>query len=297
MTSTWLSYVPYHLARDILAHPEKSQVGREQRIEVVALFADISGFTPMSEALSKVGKRGAEELSQVLNAYFTPMIRLVQSYCGIIGKFAGDAMTVIFPLIETTRSDTVRRAMQCALDMQANMGLYGAIRTQTGVFGLAMKAGLAMGSLYCTTVGDPALRLEYIIAGNVLDLCADAEHHAEKGEVVVRNDLIVYAREVNIVEHRGGFTRVSGLVQRPARQPLETLPETLPDSARETLAAYLHPVIAARVRDNQIGFIREHRKVTILFVNFESFDYDDDPAVSDKLQDYVLAAFKVVEDY
>ena len=65
---------------------------------VVALFADISGFTAMSEALAAPARAGTEELTDILNRYFEPMIALVQSFGGIIGKFGGDAMTVLFPL-------------------------------------------------------------------------------------------------------------------------------------------------------------------------------------------------------
>src|SRR5262245_4738023 len=107
MDSLWLSYVPQLFARDILAHPGESPVGREQRLEVVGLFADCSGFTPISEALSKVGRDGAEELTRTLNSYFDPMIDLIHSYGGIIGKFAGDAMTIIFPRSRASRAAIV----------------------------------------------------------------------------------------------------------------------------------------------------------------------------------------------
>src|SRR5256885_11847263 len=110
MSSAWLSYVPYALAQQILEHPGESPVGWDRRMDVVALFADVSGFTPISEALSKVGKVGAEELTQILNSYFEPMIDLIQSYGGIIGKFGGDAMTVLFPYIRRTRANAARRA-------------------------------------------------------------------------------------------------------------------------------------------------------------------------------------------
>jgi class 3 adenylate cyclase len=58
------------VADDILRHPKEPPIGREQRFEAAGLFADISGFTPMSEALGRVGPRGTEELTALLNAYF-----------------------------------------------------------------------------------------------------------------------------------------------------------------------------------------------------------------------------------
>ena len=41
MTASWLSYVPYHVAEDILLHPSQDPVGREKRFDAVALFADV----------------------------------------------------------------------------------------------------------------------------------------------------------------------------------------------------------------------------------------------------------------
>src|SRR5260370_13808740 len=104
MDGSWLSYVPQYIARDILDRPGESAVGRRKRLSVVAMFADISGFTPMSEALARVGRAGAEELTGVLNDYFDPMIDLVHSYGGAVAKFAGDAMTIIFPYQPASRA-------------------------------------------------------------------------------------------------------------------------------------------------------------------------------------------------
>ncbi|HDQ70517.1 MAG TPA: adenylate/guanylate cyclase domain-containing protein, partial [Chloroflexi bacterium] len=137
------AYIPYHVRQELIAHPERSPLAQARRFDAVALFADVSGFTAISEALGASGKTGTEELTHILNAYFEPMISLIQSYGGIIGKFGGDAMTVLFPCASDLHDDpgAARRALQCALDMQAQMGNYAALTTSAGVFTLAMKAG------------------------------------------------------------------------------------------------------------------------------------------------------------
>lgn len=294
--NTWLSYVPFHVAADLLAFPDESPITREQRFQAVALFADVSGFTAISEALGKTGRGGTEELTTILNRYFEPMITLIEQYGGIIGKFGGDAMTILFPYTEETRTAVVRRAMQCAVEMQTRMSNYLAIPTSAGTFDLAMKAGLAMGAVWCTSVGDPAKRLEYIIAGEVLDLCADAEHHAGKGEIVVQNALLRDAGAVTIVEEREGFTCISALGEAPAQNPL-VHPDDVPAAVVTTIGAYLHPTIVYRLERGQAGFINEHRKVTVLFVSFSGFDYDHDPAVGEKLQRYLAAMIRIVYRY
>jgi class 3 adenylate cyclase/tetratricopeptide (TPR) repeat protein len=297
MTTTWLPYVPYHVAEDILRHPDQDPVGREKRFEAVALFADVSGFTKISEALGKAGRAGTEELTTILNSYFDPMIDLIQSYGGIIGKFGGDAMTVLFPYTPEERAAVVRRAIQCALDMQANMHRYEAILTSAGTFKLAMKAGLAMGPVFCATAGDLAVRLEYLIAGYVLDCCADAEHHASQGEVVVHNAMLADAGPLIIVEQRDGFSCVGALADAAAPAPLVRLDQAASETSAWALQCYLPPAIAQLITAGQTGFINEHRKVTVLFVSFGGFDYDHDPGVGARLQTYLLQVIRIVQYY
>ena len=301
MTTMWQAFLPWHIARDLAYMPLDDLIGRDERFDAVALFADVSGFTAISEALAQSGRRGAEELTDILNSYFAPMIELVVSYGGIVGKFGGDAMTILFPYTRPTRRAVVRRAIQCALDMQAAMSYYAAIPTSAGVFGLAMKAGLAEGTVLSTTIGDAAIRVEPILAGELLDRCADAEHHATKGEVVVHMPLLDGIGAVEILEERGHggeehFACLARLGRRARKAPLPPLPP-LDTPAIEAIATYLHPSIAGRLRADASGFLNEHRKVTILFVSFAGFDYDHDPAVVAQLQEYAGAVIRTVQQY
>jgi class 3 adenylate cyclase/tetratricopeptide (TPR) repeat protein len=291
----WVSFVPQHVAEDILRHPHATPIGREQRFEAAALFADISGFTAMSEALGRVGRRGTEELTALLNAYFEPMIDVIHSYGGTVGKFGGDAMTVLFP-VRGSRSAAARRAVRCALAMQAETTRHTAISTSAGTFGLALKTGLALDRVLCTSVGDPAVRLEYVIAGRALDLSTEAEHLATSGEVVAHSGLLDHCRGAVLARRRNGFATVEGLERPPPRVRPPELPDPDP-TTRTTFAAYLHPSIAERLETGLDGFVNEHRKVTVLFVGFTGFDYDDDPDVTSKLQAYLARAVEVVHGY
>jgi class 3 adenylate cyclase/tetratricopeptide (TPR) repeat protein len=295
MSTALLPYLPEHLARAIVARPGALQIGRAQRMHAVALFADVSGFTPMSEALARTGRRGAEDLTLILNRYFTRMIALLHDYGGIVCKFGGDALTVIFPYHLRTRASVTRRAVTCAHAMQAAMAEYVAIPTSAGTFGLAMKIGIARGSLLSMTAGD-ADRLEYILAGGPLDRCADAEHHADKGEIVVENNLLDDLGWLSTLEQRDGFSCIGRLL-RPARpMPARPLSETSAE-AEAIYTRYLHPAIAQRIAIGQAGFINEHRQVSVLFVNFSGFDYDADPQAGARLQDYLREVFAVVRRY
>ena len=295
MPSPWFSFLPYYLAQDLINHPERSPIGREQRFEGVTLFADVSGFTAISEALGKSGKHGAEELTDILNAYFGSMIAIIRRHGGMIAKFGGDALTAVFPCSPKDKAQTARKAVACALEMQESMGAYASIPTSAGNFGLAMKAGLACGSLFRTVVGDAAVRLEHILAGEPLDLCAEAEHHASRGEVVIHQSVAQTAGDIPLEQQRDDFyliTRKPTYTPGAALSPLGDPPPVL----IPTLAAFIHPSIARRLAQEQTTFINEHRKVTVVFLRFDGFSYTN-PLAGARLQAYFAHIINIVERY
>jgi len=205
-------------------------------------------------------------------------------------------MTVVFPFTTSSRAAVARRAIQCALDMQGRMGRYAAIRTTAGTFSLTMKAGLAMGTAICTMVGDPEIIFEHVIGGQVIDLCAEAEHHASRGEVVVHDDLLRVVDGVSLVKNAAAFPQSP--VWPGARSPqVAGRAWTLSEAMRAKLASFLHPSIAPRLLDDRAGFIEEHRKVTILFGAFSGIEYDGDPLACEKLQNYILAVMRITQRY
>ena len=290
-----LSYVPRHVAEEVLLQPADSPIGREQRREAVTLFADISGFTSLSERLGRVGKRGTEQLSELLNRYFGTLIDVVDSHGGSVGKFGGDALTVLFPLAHEGPAITALGAIQCALEMQERTRSYSEIDTIAGTFGLGLKIGLAKGPVFCASVGEPGARTEYVIAGKAVDRCAEAEHRAGEGEVVATEDLARLCPQAIVAERSGGFTWISGISEHVHPTPAPPLRDPSPESAR-TLEAYLHPAIAARVRSGLGSHVNEHRNVAVLFVRFEGFDYDD-ADVLPRLQGYVLGLVQTVRRF
>ncbi len=296
MPSPWFSYLPPYLSQELLAAPQRSPIGIETRFQAVTLFADVSGFTAISEALGHSGKNGAEELTTILNGYFGPMISLIHHYGGMVAKFGGDAMTVVFPCSEGQMEKAARRAVACALEMQERMSNYAAIPTSVGTFGLAMKAGLACGTLFRTVVGDAALRLEHILAGEPLDLCAEAEHHATRGEVVIHKEVATLAKKLTLREQRDDFFLVAPQSIHISPAPLDLLPEP-PEILRPVLAAFMHPSIASRLAQEQVTFINEHRKVTTIFLRFDGFDYNTDPLIGARLQAYFANLINIVARY
>lgn len=297
----WSSFLPYHVAAELAAEPGPTLVGHERRVPAVALFADIKGFTAISEALGARGRGGVEELNGILNGYFTPIVALIHSYGGIVAKFGGDSLTAFFPYGPGERAGCARRAVACALAMQGQVKRHQELETAVGVYSLGMRAGLAVGELLCTVVGDEATRLESIVAGSVLDRAAEAESMAAPGEVAVHVDLMpdlgyVRAEPRDSSIATAAYFTILRSAEIPEPAPLQPLPP-LSAAAVRRIAAFLPPTIARRLDDGEVGFVGEHRAITAAFLGFDGFDYDGDPEVVAKLQRYLGQVFAIVGRY
>jgi class 3 adenylate cyclase len=240
-----------------------------------ALFADISGFTPLTEALLReLGpQRGAEELTRYLNLVYDAVIEEVHRFGGSVIAFAGDAITCWFD------GDAGRRAVACALAMQAAMAQFSAVSTPGGAsVALAMKTAIAAGPVRRFLVGDPALRVLDALAGATLARLATAEHLAQRGETVVDGDLlpqlagIATTGDLRIDGATGQHVCVvTGLEQSVPPAPWAPLAGgALKD---EEVRPWLLPQVYARLRQGMGDFLAELRSTVALFVRFGGIDY------------------------
>src|SRR5262245_29478565 len=92
-----VSYLPPAVARAIHTHPHAPVAPRAERFPATVLLADVSGFTSLTEKLAARGPGGAEELTLLLNRYFSRMIGLLEAEGGEVVQFSGDALTAVFP--------------------------------------------------------------------------------------------------------------------------------------------------------------------------------------------------------
>ncbi|HEY6710522.1 MAG TPA: tetratricopeptide repeat protein [Actinomycetota bacterium] len=287
--------MPDDVVETLLRHPDTTPLADGDQADAVVLFLDVAGFTPMSEALTSSGAYGTEELTRILNGWFDTMVSLVSLYGGTVAEFAGDALTAVFRYNHRTRRATERRAVRCALYMQAEMARFQTVVTRAGGFELAMKAGLAAGPLLVTIMGDPAIRLGPVLAGPALDRAAQAERHARRGEVVVDHELVRGGLDAEVLERRGRWSVVGGV--RGEVSPAPPAPhDPLDEATARRLASFLHPAIADRLRSGRRDFVNEHRKVTVAFVGAPGLAIDDPRSVAE-LQRFVAAAVRVIDRY
>ena len=268
------------------------------RVQGAALFADISGFTPLTEALAdELGPlRGAEELTVRLNLVFHAVISELDRLGGDVISFSGDAITCWLD------GDDGSRATACAFAMQEAMERISDVVTPAAMdVRLAMKVAVAVGPARRFVVGDPELQLIDVLAGRLIDQLAAAEHYAKENEVVLeQSGLEALGDRVEIGErHVDADTgRTIGVVLRlldppaasPAREPEEPLPDDL-------VRPWILPVVYERLRTGRGEFLAELRPAIPVFVHFAGIDYDEDDDAAAKLDDFVRRAQRICAEY
>ncbi len=255
-----------------------------------ALFADISGFTPLTEALlTTLGpQRGAEELSRQLNRVYDALIAEVDRYRGSVLVFSGDAITCWF-------EDPVapHRAVTCGLAMQAAMAQFAALTPAPGLtISLAMKVAIATGPARRFVVGDPAIQRIDVLAGATLDRMAAVEKHAQRGQVMVDAETLAQLEEDTDSPPDEAFRAVTRLPRRARQSPWDALPPAglVPDVSRP----WLLPPVYARLREGQAQFLAEIRPLVALFLSFTGLDYDADPAAAEQLDAFICRAQQIL---
>ncbi|HMO57949.1 MAG TPA: adenylate/guanylate cyclase domain-containing protein, partial [Roseiflexaceae bacterium] len=124
-----VSFLPPAVVRAACASGRIPQIATAEQFAAAVLFADVSGFTALSEqlALSRGARDGAEELTQILNRYFSRMIDLLEAAGGEVVQFSGDALLAVFPASTTARlPQRLRHARQAADRMQDAMAEFAA---------------------------------------------------------------------------------------------------------------------------------------------------------------------------
>ncbi len=296
----WGSFLPYHVARRLTLEPSAPLHAFAQQVPAVALSADVYGFGTLSEALSGTD-RGAETLSGVLNAFFAPLIALIQSYGGIVDAFSDETLTAFFPHAPGERPATARRAVACALALQAHTGRFASVELGSGTYSLLMRIGIASGSLATAVVGDPASRVASLLAGRALDQATVAAACAGPGELVVHADLLPELGAVRVeprdrVPSAARFFAILRSAAIPDPNPLDPLP-SLPPAAVARVAAFLPPALAQCLGAGQASPAPEYRAVSVISHGFTPGAAEREPPLDAALQAYLAAVFNVVARY
>ena len=290
---TLSSYLPHSLAARVLASPTRPWLGWSERGEAVALFADLAGFTPLAEALGELGAQGTEDLTRVLNGVFAPLVEKVHRWGGVVGKFAGDALTALFPA-----PDGLAHALAGALAMRQHMAACRLVSTLAGDFSIQMKFGLAAGAVLQVVVGT-SRRAEFVLAGPAIVDAAHAQEYAAPGEIVLHPSLRARlpAGLADLRPIADNHVLLLELRADVPPAPLPPLPAT-PDEAAaiEALRPFIPRPVFESILAGGEAFVNEHRRATMLFVSFDGIDYLSEDAPQ-QLDRYVVEATEAINRF
>jgi adenylate cyclase len=150
---------------------------RSVKKEVTVLFADVKGFTRLSERLD------AEELVDLLNGYFRAMSRAITDHGGHVAKLIGDGMLALFGALEPNPWQA-NDAVHAALAMRAALADYNASLAASGRPTLGMGIGIHRGTAVAGVIGSEEL-LDYTVIGSTVNLSSRVESLTRVHEVDV----------------------------------------------------------------------------------------------------------------
>jgi len=299
----------------------------------VVLFADITGFTPLTERLvAQHGRRsGADALVRLLNQVYPPLIAAVEARGGSVIGFSGDALTCWFaptsndelttqkPVAEA-RQQTAFAAALAAAAMQQTMREVALALTPTdtspspGFDTLAIRITITSGEVDRILVGDPALYVLDALAGAPLDRISEGDHAAQRGEILLDKETW---QTLDQDEDFGGVLppmQAAGVShfsvhRHPDRnadewylfsaEGMEQRGETLlalPEVDENSAAPWILPVLRSVVSEGAEELLAELRPAVALFVRFGGIDFADAAAPA-QLQTYIRWAQGVVHHY
>ena len=167
------SYIPKQLADKIRA----SGNVRGERRQVTVIFADVSGFTALSETLDP------EEVASFMNDCLKDMADVVYQYEGMVDKFIGDCIMAVFGA-PVALEDDAERALHAALAMRNRVELFNQRRSDKLKEPLALHIGINSGTVIAGNVGSN-LRMNYTVMGDTVNVASRLESAATRGQIFV----------------------------------------------------------------------------------------------------------------
>ncbi len=159
--------------RHQMGEPDRTGTLEGERKLVTIMFADISGYTALSEKLD------AERARDLLNACFEALVPIIERYGGTIDKFVGDEIVALFGAPVAHENDA-ERACGAALEMMREIQVFNRARDT----GLDLHFGINTGRVVAGEVGTSE-RHAYSVIGHPVNLAARLEDASERSEIFV----------------------------------------------------------------------------------------------------------------
>ncbi|MCQ2743933.1 MAG: adenylate/guanylate cyclase domain-containing protein [bacterium] len=161
-------YMSQDVMKNVVENIDNLGLGGKKAV-VTVLFADIRGFTSMSEKMS------AQQVSEILNEYFSEMEPIITGYKGIINKFIGDAIMAVFgePIQDKNHS---QNAVMCGYAMLKRVKELHKKWSKEGKPELEIGIGINTGEVFIGNIGS-VNRMEYTVIGDTVNLASRLESY------------------------------------------------------------------------------------------------------------------------
>ncbi|MEO0794769.1 MAG: adenylate/guanylate cyclase domain-containing protein [Verrucomicrobiota bacterium] len=173
------------IAKEMLAG--KIELGGETR-EVATLFCDIRGFTPLTDGMDP------RDVVELVNVHMTAMADLADDHKGVVDKYVGDEIMVLFGAPHSYGNDWVN-AVRCGLDMVAAR----AKLNETAERPIRIGVGIGAGEVVAGRMGSDRRR-NYTVLGDRVNLAARLCSKAGPGEVIIDEAIRERLPESAVVE-------------------------------------------------------------------------------------------------
>lgn len=285
------SFLPKRL---VTAKILNGQYKISEKFNAVLLFADISGFTSMSEKLAHLGKEGSEEVNKIINRFFDPLIKIIYKWDGDIYRFGGDAFLAFFP-----ESNDSLSASECAIcAAQEILGFvkkHSQTETKVGKFRIKVHIGLEKGQVYFHD-----LENNFFLGGRVINNLMSMIDLAGPGEIVVSTEIKDELDNI-IFKQKDGVWRYVKTKKR-ASEPKHTSGVNLDKikNKASNLKNYIPQWLLKRIElkpsfDHKDG---EHRKIAVVFLHFSGINYDKKtPKTAEIMTKFYKVVSSIVDKY
>ncbi len=170
-------FLPQQLVDDVMLDPHKEIRPGGVRQTITVLFADLRGFTTLSEANSP------ETVVDLLNRFFTLMSEVIFRHGGTLDKYIGDGVLALFGAPYATERDAVK-AVRAAIDMQRAVQVFNRELVAAGQAHIGVGIGINTGSAIVGFIGSES-RLDYTAIGDTVNTAARLEHLAKAGQIII----------------------------------------------------------------------------------------------------------------
>jgi len=201
-------YISKDVMQNVMQNIDSVGLGGKRAV-VTVLFADIRGFTTISEQLS------AEEVTRVLNEYFSALVPIIEKYSGVLNKFMGDAILAIFGEPIKNENHAIN-AVRCADEILKRVKKLQTQWQSEGKPKIEIGIGISTGEAFVGNIGSEE-RLEYTVIGDTVNIASRIENYnkvyktkflisQETFEMVQKHVDVIKIREVSI---RGKSRRIN----------------------------------------------------------------------------------------